>query len=55
MLNDLYVHEVNRRQGIAEELMQHVIQFGQKTNAKYLALETHFDNVAAQTLYKNMG
>ena len=55
ILNDLYVHEVNRRQGIAEELMQHVIQFGQNTNAKYLALETHFDNVPAQTLYKNMG
>ncbi|WP_252341519.1 GNAT family N-acetyltransferase [Acinetobacter baumannii] len=55
MLNDLYVHEVNRRQGIAEELMQHVIQFGKIRMLNYLALETHFDNVAAQTLYKNIG
>ena len=55
ILNDLYVHRENRRQGVAEQLMQQAIEFGKNTNAKYIALETHFDNFPAQTLYKNMG
>lgn len=55
ILNDLYVSEQNRKQGIATDLMQHAIAFGKSTNAKYIVLETSFDNIPAQTLYKQVG
>ncbi|SDB85913.1 Acetyltransferase (GNAT) family protein [Acinetobacter boissieri] len=55
ILNDLYVDKDHRRQGIAEHLMTKAIEWGQITQAKYLALETGLDNLAAQTLYKRMG
>ncbi|MBF7695043.1 GNAT family N-acetyltransferase [Acinetobacter rathckeae] len=55
LLNDLYVDKNYRRQGIAEQLMTKAIELGKTSQAKYLALETGFDNLAAQTLYKRMG
>lgn len=55
ILNDLYVSEQNRKLGIATDLIQHAITFGKSTNAKYIVLETSFDNISAQTLYKQVG
>lgn len=55
ILNDLYVDKNYRRQGITEQLMTKAIELGKTSQAKYLALETGFDNLVAQTLYKRMG
>lgn len=55
ILNDLFVHQDARRQGVAESLMQKAIEFAQANDAKYLALEMHVDNLKAQQLYIKMG
>ena len=55
ILNDLYVDQIYRRQGIAASLMQQAIQFAQDTQAKFIALETGAENIQAQKLYKKLG
>lgn len=52
ILNDLYVREEHRKEGIAELLLQQVKEFAAKTKAKEIALSTAPDNLKAQSLYE---
>ena len=54
ILNDLFVLENYRKQGIAEQIMAHSKAFAVQTEAKGLALETAVDN-PAQHLYERLG
>ena len=54
ILNDLYVSEKSRGQGIGESLMEYAKQFARKMESKGLTLETAIDN-PAQNLYKRLG
>lgn len=55
LLNDLFVAEEARGQGVAEALLQRAREFGISTNAKYLMLETAMTNTPAQRLYERLG
>lgn len=54
VLNDLFVRDNYRKQGIAEQIMTHAKDFAVQTHAKGLALETAEDN-PAQHLYERLG
>ena len=55
LLNDLYVHENARGQGVAAALLQQAKEFGIVTNARWLLLETAADNFTAQSVYEKNG
>jgi len=55
LLNDLYVHEDARGQGVAAALLQQAKEFGIATNARWLMLETAADNFTAQSVYEKNG
>lgn len=55
ILNDLYVKESFRKQGVAHELLHQVIDFAKSTHANGVALETCDDNYVAQRLYEKVG
>ena len=55
ILNDLFVHEDYRKQGVAEALIEKSKELAMETNAKGLILETHISNVSAQKLYDKTG
>lgn len=55
ILNDLYVAESARNQGIGEALLQQAKQFGRETGAAYLLLQTGYDNYSAQSVYEKNG
>lgn len=55
VLNDLYVLENCRRQGVAKLLMEQARGFAVKTGAKGIELSTAPDNAAAQALYQKQG
>ena len=55
LLNDLFVAESARRQGIAEMLMQAASDFAQQSGAIRLELATAPDNVQAQAVYEKLG
>lgn len=55
VLNDLYVREEHRREGIAERLLHQVKEFTAQTKARGVALSTAPDNVKAQSLYEKHG
>lgn len=55
ILNDLYVHENFRKQGVAEALIRKASELAAETNAAGLILETHFSNIPAQKLYDKTG
>ncbi|MBO9574247.1 MAG: GNAT family N-acetyltransferase [Sphingobium sp.] len=55
ILNDLFVAEGNRRQGIATTLLEAAAQFARESGAARLALSTAFDNAAAQSVYEAHG
>ena len=54
ILNDLFVSEKARYQGVGEALMEQAKQFARKMESKGLTLETAIDN-PAQNLYKRLG
>jgi len=54
VLNDLFVSETARGQGVGAALMEHAKQFAHNTGSKGLTLETGVDN-PAQKLYKRLG
>lgn len=54
-LNDLYVVESARRQGVAKALMEHACQFAKRDGVKGIALETAESNHSAQRLYESLG
>lgn len=55
LLNDLYVVEHVRRQGVGEALLQEAKQFGKETKCAYLLLQTAADNYRAQSVYEKSG
>ena len=55
LLNDLYVAENARRQGVAEALLQQAKQFALETNSAYVMLQTSEDNYKAQSVYEKNG
>jgi ribosomal protein S18 acetylase RimI-like enzyme len=55
ILNDLYVLADFRKKGLGEELILTAIQFAKENNAKFVQLETAFDNYGAQKLYESLG
>jgi ribosomal protein S18 acetylase RimI-like enzyme len=55
ILNDLYVDEEARKQGIGEMLLHKAKDFAFETGAKSISLETAPDNYAAQRLYEKNG
>ncbi|WP_018884690.1 GNAT family N-acetyltransferase [Paenibacillus massiliensis] len=55
VLNDLYVQEDRRRQGVAELLLEQARGFAVKTGAKGIELSTAPDNATAQALYHKQG
>lgn len=55
LLNDLYVDEAHRGQGIGEQLIEKAKQLAQDTEAKGLLLQTAVTNTVAQRLYNRTG
>jgi ribosomal protein S18 acetylase RimI-like enzyme len=55
LLNDLYVDQEARGQGIATHLLNQAKVFAKETNAKGIALETEMSNTNAQRLYEYLG
>lgn len=55
ILNDLYVAEHARKQGIAQGLIEQCYSYCLQNGARYIALETATDNVRAQKLYEKLG
>ena len=55
LLNDLYVNEKARGKGVAGKLLNAAREFGNKTNSKWLLLQTGADNVTAQKVYERNG
>ncbi|MBL7828023.1 MAG: GNAT family N-acetyltransferase [Saprospiraceae bacterium] len=55
ILNDLYVYEDYRKQGVAQALIEAVLEYSRQTGRKKVALATAYDNVQAQRLYERIG
>ncbi|MDQ0227401.1 GNAT family N-acetyltransferase [Metabacillus niabensis] len=55
ILNDLYVAQEGRNQGVATHLLQKAKEFALETGAIRLELSTAFDNNKAQRLYEKFG
>jgi len=55
ILNDLYVHENARKQGVATVLLDKAKSYAMKTGAKRISLSTAIDNAVAQKLYEKNG
>lgn len=55
ILNDLFVHEDYRRQGVADALVEKSKELAVKTKSKGIVLETQIDNIKAQELYNKLG
>lgn len=55
ILNDLYVDEKFRKQGVGRSLIEKCYAYCVKKNARFVTLETAEDNHQAQKLYEQMG
>ncbi|WBL13743.1 GNAT family N-acetyltransferase [Sutcliffiella sp. NC1] len=55
ILNDLYVDEQARGQGVGEKLLQRAKELAVQTGAKSISLSTALDNYTAQRLYEKNG
>ena len=55
ILNDLYVSENSRRQGVAKKILSAVFRHAVETKAGSIFLETQVSNISAQTLYESLG
>ncbi len=55
ILNDLYVDESVRRQGVGTILLETAAEFARELGAIRLQLETKHDNTAAQSAYEAHG
>jgi ribosomal protein S18 acetylase RimI-like enzyme len=55
ILNDLYVDEAYRKQGVASELINAATNFAKANNARFVQLETQAENYTAQSLYESIG
>ncbi|MGN6439907.1 MAG: GNAT family N-acetyltransferase [Agriterribacter sp.] len=55
ILNDLYVENDHRKQGIGEKLIETAMDFARQNNATFVELSTAVDNYTAQSLYERIG
>jgi GNAT superfamily N-acetyltransferase len=55
LLNDLFVAESARNQGVGEALLQEAKQFGKETDSAFIILQTADDNYKAQSVYEKNG
>ncbi len=55
VLNDLYVNEQGRRNGVGRALISAAIEFAKTVGAVRLTLSTAVTNFSAQSLYSDMG
>lgn len=55
ILNDLYVDENYRKQGIGEKLIKAAMGFAKTQGSTFVQLETAVDNYTAQHLYESIG
>ncbi len=55
LLNDLFVTENARGQGVAAGLLEKAKEFGKETDARWLMLQTGADNFTAQSVYEKNG
>jgi GNAT superfamily N-acetyltransferase len=55
ILNDLFVAESARKQGVAKLLMNAAAAFARETGAIRLSLSTQVTNTTAQSLYRSLG
>ncbi len=55
ILNDLYVDNDYRKQGIGEDLIKTAMEFARNQSATFVQLETAVDNYTAQSLYEAIG
>ncbi|GGH15547.1 GNAT family N-acetyltransferase [Pedobacter zeae] len=55
ILNDLYVAEDYRKQGIGRKLIKTVMDFARTKGSTFVQLETAIDNFTAQQLYESIG
>jgi GNAT superfamily N-acetyltransferase len=55
ILNDLFVEESYRKQGVAKLLMGEAQEYAHKTGAVRITLATQITNNAAQNLYASLG
>jgi ribosomal protein S18 acetylase RimI-like enzyme len=55
ILNDLFVEETYRQQGVAHALMKSAENFARETGAIRITLSTQVTNIAAQALYESLG
>ncbi|NLR59399.1 GNAT family N-acetyltransferase [Chitinophaga polysaccharea] len=55
LLNDLYVLEEHRGKGAGKALLDAASDYGKKTNAAWLMLQTYIANTTAQALYEKEG
>ncbi len=54
-IRDLYVAPNHRRTGIANALVQHIVQDARAAGAHRVSLQTETDNIPALRLYGNIG
>ena len=55
LLNDLFVNDKHRGEGIATCLLEKAKDLGRETGSKWLLLQTDSTNIKAQEIYKNNG
>ena len=55
ILNDLYVDEPFRKQGVGEALLRTAMNFAKEQGGTWMQLETATDNHPAQSLYEQTG
>jgi ribosomal protein S18 acetylase RimI-like enzyme len=55
ILNDLFVEQTCRKQGVAKLLLSAAENFARQTEAIRISLATQISNVAAQSLYESLG
>ncbi|WP_345232725.1 GNAT family N-acetyltransferase [Olivibacter ginsenosidimutans] len=55
LLNDIYIADEYRHQGVAQSLLSEAVFFSKKTNKSKVYLATKADNVNSQTLFEKFG
>lgn len=55
ILNDLFVEEAYRHQGVAHSLMKSAENFARETGTIRITLSTQVANIVAQSLYESLG
>lgn len=55
ILNDLFVAEAYRQKGVAQALINKVIEYGKETGRSKIVLSTAYSNITAQHLYEKIG